>query len=153
MWPLVARWAMDINTNPDCSRPMDLVMVLGSNLGLGVTMVPGESTGHPDWHGPHSSMALGYQHGPRCQPRFLALAQSSMVSGATYINIAPEWSRVMDPDMALDCSSGPDSIMTPTDSTGHTNQPGTSFRTSLVHQCDHRLWPRSWKSMWALAAT
>lgn len=32
LWPLVATWAMNINTDPDCERTTDLDMVLGHTL-------------------------------------------------------------------------------------------------------------------------
>lgn len=39
------------NTIPHCSRTTDPDMILGSSLGLEVTMTLGGSTVHPAWHG------------------------------------------------------------------------------------------------------
>lgn len=69
-------WAMDINTDPGCGKTTDLVIVLDSSLslditvvlGLDITLVPGGSAGHLDWHCSQTSMTLRYQHGPRWQP-------------------------------------------------------------------------------------
>lgn len=43
----------DIGTNIDfsCGRTWDADMILGSSLGLAVTMVPGDGKGHPDQYG------------------------------------------------------------------------------------------------------
>ena len=48
LWPLVATWAMDINTSPGYGRITDSDMFLGHSLGSDVTMALG---GSPDrWH-------------------------------------------------------------------------------------------------------
>ena len=41
MWPLVSPWAMDINTDPGCSRTIDPDMFLSRSPGPNVTMDPG----------------------------------------------------------------------------------------------------------------
>lgn len=64
--PLVATGATDITLEPDLHRAVDPDMTLGRDLCLGVSMAPGGSTGRVNQHGPHSSMASGYQHGLRC---------------------------------------------------------------------------------------
>ncbi|KAK7821257.1 hypothetical protein U0070_000203 [Myodes glareolus] len=66
LWPLVATWAMDINTDPDCESTTDLDMVLGHTPGSDVTMAPGGSSGHLGRSSPHGSMALSCQPGSRC---------------------------------------------------------------------------------------
>lgn len=40
-------------------------MALTSRTGPDDTVAPGGSAGHSDWHGLHSSVALGHQHGTR----------------------------------------------------------------------------------------
>lgn len=62
-----------------------------------------------------------------------------MVSGTTYINIDPGFSRATDPGMALDYNLGLDDTMTPGGSTGHPNQPGPGYGTALGHNHGHRL--------------
>lgn len=59
MCPLVP-WAMDINTDPDFGRAIDLDLVFSSSLDLNVSVTPGGSIGHLDWHGPHGTKALGH---------------------------------------------------------------------------------------------
>ena len=51
---------MDINTDSNCSRTTDLVMVGGSSLDLDVTMALVGSVGHSDWDGPGGSMTIGH---------------------------------------------------------------------------------------------
>ena len=46
--------AVDINTDPDCSRATDADMALGFSLGLDITMAHSGSTGHSDQHGPRA---------------------------------------------------------------------------------------------------
>lgn len=87
-------------------------------------------------------MTFRHQQGPRWQHRPLALAQSSMVSGTTDINIDPGFSRATDPGMILDHNLGLDDTMAPCGSTGHPNQPGPGCGTALGHSHGHRLWPR-----------
>lgn len=45
MWPLVAIWVMDFNTDLGCGMIVDPDTVLGSNPGLVVTMTLGGSKG------------------------------------------------------------------------------------------------------------
>lgn len=85
-------------------------MVLGSSQGSDIIMAPESSAGHPHWHGLHSSVTLGYQHGPQQQPG-LAFALPSMLPGAMDINIDPSCERSMNPDVALGSSPGPDDTM------------------------------------------
>lgn len=59
MWPLVP-WAIDINTDPDFGRAINLT----SSSVAAHTVTPGGSIGHSDWHGPHGTKALGHQHSP-----------------------------------------------------------------------------------------
>lgn len=70
-WPLVTIWPTrhQHRHRLSCGRTSDPDMVLSSNPGLDITMVPGGNTGHPDWHGPCDSVTLGHRHGPRWQPR------------------------------------------------------------------------------------
>lgn len=68
VWPLVALQGMGININPSCGWTMDTDMVLGSNPGLDITMVPAGSAGHLDGHGPHGSMVLEPPHAPSVGP-------------------------------------------------------------------------------------
>lgn len=51
MWPLVASWAMDINTDLGYSNITEPDMVYGLCPELVVTMAPGGSKGHPDGYG------------------------------------------------------------------------------------------------------
>lgn len=44
--PSVVTRAMDIKSDPCCCQAMNPDMVLGSSLGLDVTIVPGDSAGH-----------------------------------------------------------------------------------------------------------
>lgn len=44
--------ALDINTDPGCSRAMDSDMALSRSSGPHVTMALGSSEGHSDLHGP-----------------------------------------------------------------------------------------------------
>ena len=55
VWPLVATWATNINTDPGCCRARD--MALSSSSGLDNTMPLGGSTG--------SSHQSGSRHGPQ----------------------------------------------------------------------------------------
>lgn len=89
MWPMMASWAININTNPGCGRTTDPDMVRGSSPGLDVTMIPSDSTGHQDQHGPLNSAALGQQYGPMCRPRPQAPTQSPVPAGCTNINKRP----------------------------------------------------------------
>lgn len=68
MWPMMASWAININTNPGCGRTTDPDRVRGSSPGLDVTMIPSDSTGHQDQHGPLNRAALGQQCGPMWSP-------------------------------------------------------------------------------------
>ncbi|KAL6087976.1 hypothetical protein STEG23_022836, partial [Scotinomys teguina] len=114
---VVVPWAIDIITEPSCDGTMDLEMVLDSSLGQDVTM---GSTDHSDWHDPNGTMAFGHQYGPKRQPRLLALVLPLMTSGATNINTDAGHSRASNPDVAFDNSPGLNDIMSPGDSTGHT---------------------------------
>lgn len=59
------------------------------------TTAPGGSAGHSYRHGSTSSTALGYQHGPRWQPRSRVPTWPSRVIGATNINSDPGCHRAM----------------------------------------------------------
>lgn len=61
----MATWARGINTDPSLGWTRDSDMVLGRSQGQAITMATGGYTGCPDWHGPHDSMTLGHQGGPR----------------------------------------------------------------------------------------
>ena len=61
-------------TDPDMGRIMDPDMVLGSSLGLVVTMVPGGNKGHPDRYGPSGIKDCEPKRGPRRWPRPLESA-------------------------------------------------------------------------------
>ncbi|KAL6086256.1 hypothetical protein STEG23_002988, partial [Scotinomys teguina] len=50
LWPVVATWAMDINTDPNWEGTMDTGTDLCSSLSQDVTMVLGGSIDHSDWH-------------------------------------------------------------------------------------------------------
>lgn len=54
-----------------------------------------------------------------------------MVSGAININTDPECGRVMDFDMVLSHSPGPNDIMSSVDIPSHPRQPGPSSSTTL----------------------
>ena len=71
---------------PTFDKTTDPDIVLGISLGPDVTIVSDGSADHLYWHGTHGSVALGYQHGSRWLLRPLALAQPSIVSGATNVN-------------------------------------------------------------------
>lgn len=83
---LLATWTTDINIDLGCGRTTDSDMILRNNPDPDVIMVPGVSADHTGQHGPHSSMTLEQQDGPKWQPGPLASAWSSIVSGATEIN-------------------------------------------------------------------
>lgn len=51
---------MDINTDPDFGRAIDLDLVFSSSSDLNVNVTPDGSIGHLDWHGPHGTKALGH---------------------------------------------------------------------------------------------
>lgn len=65
MWPLVATWAIDINIDSGYLRTVNHAIVPDSSLGPYVTMAPDGNAGHLYQNGPHSSLALRYQHGPK----------------------------------------------------------------------------------------
>ncbi|KAL6044857.1 hypothetical protein STEG23_017028, partial [Scotinomys teguina] len=64
MWPLVATWATDINTDPGYGRTMNPNMVLSSGLYFEFTRAPGDNSGHSDQHGTCGSVALRLQQDP-----------------------------------------------------------------------------------------
>ena len=55
---------MDINTETACGRNMNPDMVLGSSLGMDVTMATAGSIGHSDRYSSPNNVVLRYQHGP-----------------------------------------------------------------------------------------
>lgn len=55
--------------------------------------------------------------------------------------------------MALGSCPEPDSTMAPGVSVGHSNQYGPGAGTALIHHQGHRLWPRTWASVWLLVAS
>lgn len=62
-----------VNIDLGCGRITDPDMVLGSRLGL-VVSIPGGSKGHPDQYGPSSSLDRDPKCGQRRQPRLLESA-------------------------------------------------------------------------------
>ena len=98
MWPFIASWAMDINTDPSCGQTVGLDMLM--SLGLNIIIATYDRTGHRDWYGSNGDVTLRCQHGSWQQPRTLASAWPLMVSEATDINTDPECSRATDSDMA-----------------------------------------------------
>ena len=58
---MVVKWAMDISSDPGCSRMSDTDMALGGimcgNMGLGITMDSDVNVGHP--HQPSPQWHLG----------------------------------------------------------------------------------------------
>lgn len=77
VWSLVATRARDINID------------FGSCLGQNVTMMPGNSTGHLDLHGPYSSGGPWIPTWPQVTPRLQYFTGSSMATEATGIIIGP----------------------------------------------------------------
>lgn len=55
---LVPSQVRDINSDPDCVRTMATDIDFDSSLGLNVTMAPGGSIVHADWHAPHGTWPL-----------------------------------------------------------------------------------------------
>lgn len=95
-----------------------LIMVPGSSPGSDVSVAPGGSVGHLDHQGLCSRVALGHQHGPRWQPRTLTSAWSSIVPGATAIDLDPDCSRAIGTDRALGSNPDLDDTMAPGGSIG-----------------------------------
>ena len=60
----MVREATDIHIDPSCCRTTDPDVVMGSRLGLDVSMALGGSTQFSDQGGPKSSMVSGLQPGP-----------------------------------------------------------------------------------------
>lgn len=90
MWPWWYRGDMGTNIDLSCSRNSDADMVLGSSLGLAVTMIPGDGKDHPDQCG-HSG-SCGPEHGPsrlNCIP----WQQEPRISIQALANVAPRTHR------------------------------------------------------------
>lgn len=80
-------------------------MVLGSNLGQVVNMAPGGCAGHPDWHDPHGSAALGHQRGHKV----VAQTTGPCTTPSGDINTGPlSCSRTREQDLASGHSPDPD---------------------------------------------
>lgn len=62
MWPLVATWTTDINTDYSCERTTEPDMVLVHSPGLDVIVALAGITGHPDQHGLNGSAVPECQH-------------------------------------------------------------------------------------------
>lgn len=82
-------------------------------------MALGGSTGYSAQYGPSGSMAQGHKHAHRCHSRPQASPWHSVVTWTMDIVTDPDYSWVTDPDLTLDCSSGPNISMTTGGSTGH----------------------------------
>lgn len=87
-------------------------MTFGDNTIICMTF--GDNTGHRHQHSPLCSKIMdsdkafdnetdqeGNQRGPTCHHRPLTSAQAQMEAQVTYINIAPNFSRNIDSDLAL----------------------------------------------------
>lgn len=94
---------------PSCGSTTDTHMVPGSSSGLDVTIAPGHSADHSDWHISNSSVGLRHQHGTQVVSETsgidMPLMVPLMVLGATDINRDSGCSRVVDPEMDLSSSS------------------------------------------------
>lgn len=120
VWPQIPTWSqasttpwasaepsmvigvMTITWDPGHCRATGLNKALGSSLGLGASIAPGDSRSHQ--YGPGSCMVIGHW----CSLRWLttrpcACTGSSVVTGATGIHSDPSCCRVMNSDMKL-CS-------------------------------------------------
>lgn len=86
----------------------------------------------PDPHGPSSNVVPGYQ--PRWRPKVLESAWPSMATGATDIN--PGCSKATNPDMAPNCSPGPEAIVAPSSSMCHSYLYDPCCIMDLGHQHD-----------------
>lgn len=93
----------DHQYRPRCGRTIDIDMVLCSSPGPDVTMVPSGNAG------PRPSTWL------QMVAHTLGSTHSSVVSGATDINIDPVCGRTTDPDMSFSHSPGIDKTMAPVD--------------------------------------
>lgn len=96
---------MDIIIDPNCSRNMNPDVTLYSSSGPDIikTPVAAQAT--------QISMALRHQHGPRRQPRLLALPGPSMVSRTIGIDTDISFCMATDPGMVLRSIPGLDNTM------------------------------------------
>lgn len=82
-WPLVVTWALDVDTDPDCSRIMDPDVVLGDSTDPVITMVSlvAQIT--------HNNMTHGYHHCFRLHPRLRTPSWPSVATQVPDINRDP----------------------------------------------------------------
>lgn len=110
--PPVLTQAMDIITNPSCSKTMDPDKAFSSCSGQHHHGRCG-STGDSDQCRPSGNMTLRHQVSSRWLARPWASAESSVVIGAMDITSDPGLCRATDPDMALQSCLGQDVSKTP----------------------------------------
>lgn len=98
---MVVTWALDIKTDPSCSRIMDPGMALVGSLGSDTTMPAGGSAGHSDQFASSSAACLtpGHLHNLRQQHRVEIQAALNGNMGHRH-NTDPDCGRAVDPDMA-----------------------------------------------------
>lgn len=139
----VAIQAIDITTDPSCSRKIDPEIALSKgSTECHHGSSSNKATGHPDKYSSNSSKALKHQNDLRWLSRSQASAQPSLLTGALNINT----------DMALGSGPVPDDTVASGDSAGHLDRRGPGSGMALVCQQGHRLWPRPWTSTQPLVA-
>lgn len=93
MFPLVALWVMEIQTDPSCGGTITQDVLLGSSLGPDVIMALANSAGHSGQYVPNDSMALRFPYNPRCGPRSTTSTQPLMTTGDLDISTDPGCGR------------------------------------------------------------